>query len=72
LGLVFGFVGLFDESIQELQRCVELEPSFLEARTDLALTYMMLGMTEEAKRELDAVLEIDPTNAAALRHIVYL
>jgi tetratricopeptide (TPR) repeat protein len=71
LGLVFNFTGRFEESIEALQRAVELEPHYLEARIDLALAYSMLGMVEEARRELQAVLEEDPTNAAALRHIVY-
>lgn len=72
LGLVLGFTGLFDESIAELRRAVQLNGGFFQARVDLALTLMMLGEYDEARKELETVLEMDPTNAAALRHIVYL
>src|SRR5262245_17333449 len=49
LGLVFGFTGLFDESLDALKRSVELDGAGLQARNDLALTYTMLGMLDEAK-----------------------
>jgi Flp pilus assembly protein TadD len=50
---------------------VELEPSDLKGRNDLALTYAMLGMNDEARAGFETVLEMDPTNAVALRNIVY-
>jgi Flp pilus assembly protein TadD len=71
LGLVYGFTGLFEESLEELRRAVALDSGDLKARNDLALTYTMLGMNDEAKVEFETVLEIDPTNAVALRNIVY-
>jgi hypothetical protein len=43
----------------------------VEARNDLGKTYAMLGMPDEAKREFEAVLEMDPTNAVALQQLVY-
>ena len=60
-----------DESLDALKRAVELDGTGLQARNDLALTYTMLGMLDEAKREFEAVLEIDPTNPVAQRNMVY-
>jgi tetratricopeptide (TPR) repeat protein len=71
IGLVYGFTGLFDESLDALKRAVELEPENVEIRNDLAMTYAMLGMYEEAKAEFLAVLEIDPSNEKARRELVY-
>ena len=69
--LVLGFTGRFEESIEELRRVVETDSGFLEARNDLAMTFAMLGMVDEARSEFETVLEMDPTNAMALRQIVY-
>src|SRR4029079_7243410 len=48
LGLVYGFTGMFDESLEELQHAVDLDGANLFTRNDLAKTYAMLGMIEEA------------------------
>jgi Flp pilus assembly protein TadD len=69
--LVLGFTGRFEESIEELRRVVELDGNCLEARNDLAMTYAMIGMIDEARGEFETVLTMDPTNAMALRQIVY-
>ncbi|MGB9587700.1 MAG: tetratricopeptide repeat protein, partial [Armatimonadota bacterium] len=46
-------------------------PESVEIRNDLAMTYAMLGMYDEAKAEFLAVLEIDPSNERARRELVY-
>ncbi len=71
LGLVYCFTGMFDESIQELETSVRLNPDAVQPRLDLALTYSMLGYEPEAKREFEEVLRRDPTNEMAQRQIVY-
>jgi Tfp pilus assembly protein PilF len=72
LGLILTFTGDFDGSIEELRRAVELDGRFHQARIDLALVHMMLGMNDEARVELDSVLAEDPDNALARRHRQYL
>ncbi len=72
LGLVYGFIGLFDESVAELEQAARLDPDNILARNDLALTYTMLGMYEEAKTEFARVLERDRQNDVALRNLTYL
>ena len=71
LGLILNFTGEFEQSIDELKLAVQLDSAFLDARNDLALAYSMLGFMDEAKAELVAVLEMDPGNQTAQRHIVY-
>ena len=72
LGLVYGFIGRFEDSLEELRLAVEFNGLDLEARNDLALTYAMLGMFDEAKAILQAVLESDPDNVVANRHLTLL
>jgi tetratricopeptide (TPR) repeat protein len=69
LGLIYGFIGEFEKSLDELRRAVEIDENFIQARNDLALTYAMLGMYEEAKQEFQKVLEIDPQNPLATKHL---
>jgi len=71
LGLIYCYTGLFDESIDILRKGVDLDPDDLDCRNKLALTYVMLGMNEEAKAEFESVLAADPTNAVALKNNVY-
>lgn len=72
LGLVLGFIGDFDVSIEHLQRAVTLAPVRIDARTDLALTYSMLGMYDEAAMEFKEVLARDPENKRALESLRFL
>jgi tetratricopeptide (TPR) repeat protein len=72
IGLVYGFIGDFDVSLEHLQRAVMLAPSRIDARNDLALTYSMLGMYEEAAGEFKEVLARDPENKRALESLQFL
>jgi Flp pilus assembly protein TadD len=72
IGLIYGFVGMFDESVAELRRATELAPSNILARNDLALTFTMLGMYDEAKVEFEQVLQRDHENDVARRNLTYL
>ncbi len=72
LGLVLGFVGEFDHSLMSLEQATRLDPTNTLARNDLALTYTMLGMYEEAKAEFARVLEQDQANDVARRNLTYL
>ncbi len=71
LGLVYGFQGLFDESLEELGRAVVLSDGRADVLCDLAMTHCMLGMYEEAKPEFERVLELDPENKTAKQQMVY-
>ena len=57
LGLVLNFTGFFEESLDELRKCIELDPTCIDARNELALAYTMLGMMDEAKREFESLVK---------------
>ena len=71
LGLIYGFTGMFDESIEELAKASSLSPERNDIRNELALTYSMLGMNDEAKAEFEEVLRRDPEDEKALANIVF-
>ncbi len=72
LGLVLGFVGDFDQSIEELQRAVILSPARIDMRLDLAKTFTMLGMYDEAESEFNDILQREPENKAALENLKFI
>ena len=72
LGLVLCFVGDFDQSIEELQHAVTLSPARIDMRLDLAKTYAMLGMYDEAETEFNDILRRDPENKAALENLKFI
>ena len=72
LGLVQGFIGDFDVSMEHLQRAVTLAPARIDIRNDLALTYSMLGMYDEAATEFKEVLVREPDNKRALESLQFL
>lgn len=55
LGLVLQFNGQRDAGIEQVQRVLDMDPSFAEAHYELADAYMSKGMYVQAKRELDQV-----------------
>lgn len=71
IGLILGFSGEFEGSLAELRHSVELSPSNTLVRNDLALTYTMLGMYDEARVEFANVLEHDRENQVAIRNLQY-
>jgi Flp pilus assembly protein TadD len=71
MGLILGFTGDFDPSLSALRKAVEIAPDNTLIRNDLALTYTMLGMYDEAKDQFAQVLATDRQNQTALRNLTY-
>ncbi|HEY3333464.1 MAG TPA: tetratricopeptide repeat protein [Capsulimonadaceae bacterium] len=71
LGLILGFTGDFSKSLDILRKAVAVNPENTLIRNDLALTYTMLGMYDEAKEQFAAVLAKDHENQTALRNLTY-
>ncbi len=57
------------ESIREALRALRLNPLSLPARLTLIRSYAKMNKQEELKRELDKLLEIDPSNTEAKRYL---
>ncbi len=58
--------GNLGEAMKWMDRCRKVAPEHPEVRTHLAILQMSIGMTDKAKTELDAALEIDPNLSKAL------
>lgn len=68
IGLVLGFIGEFDESIATLQKAASFDSSVV-ILNDLALTYAMIGMDDEAKGGFEEVLRRDSGNEVAKKNL---
>jgi len=55
--------GNYEKAIGIYKRVLELQPSFHEARRDLAMAYMEIGDVENATNHLIEVLRLDPKDA---------
>ena len=58
-------VGKADEALDEIRRAQDGEPSSRAINTDVEFVHYYSGRYEEAVRQLDAVLEMDPEFPAA-------
>ena len=60
LGLSYAFTGKFEKAIAVCKKALTLNPNDLVGRITLAVAYSSLGRDEEARREAEEVLRIDP------------
>jgi len=66
LALVYQRIERAHESAEEaLQKAIEIEPGFLDARLNLSLFYVDTGRPEKAREQLRRILEIDPAHGMA-------
>ncbi|MDA8017339.1 MAG: hypothetical protein MPN21_07800 [Thermoanaerobaculia bacterium] len=73
LGVQLQSAGLVRFSTAMLQRAIELEPRQSAARLSVAINYEQLGLTEDAARSYEELLEMQPTHEiAALRRAIAL
>ena len=71
LGLIQGFEGDFDGSLETLSGLCAKYPANTDILYDLAMTQMMLGMSDEACDNLRKILKIDPKHENAIRQSEY-
>jgi Tfp pilus assembly protein PilF len=62
---------MFDESVDEMKLAVECDPNSVDGHLNLAKTYAMLGMYDEAKLEFGRVLELQPGHTEAAKQLAY-
>jgi len=65
LGAAYIDRGMYDEAIVELEKAIEMNPSYEEAYTNLGVAYAGKGMYDEAISEYNKAIEIDPSDASA-------
>jgi Tfp pilus assembly protein PilF len=55
-----------DDAVVEFETALKINPDYLKARLNLALALYDKGAREEAMRNLEMVLELDPENELAV------
>lgn len=69
-GVYLSVRGRFDEALTEMEKALELDPTALVIRTDIAELHYFKRDYDRAESELQRVLEIDPTFLNARYHLV--
>ncbi len=64
-GRVLYLTGRHDEAFASMQRAIALDPKAIKMRLALAVMHEQRGAVDDAKRELRALLEIEPGHAGA-------
>jgi arylsulfatase A-like enzyme/Tfp pilus assembly protein PilF len=65
LAWMYGRFGRVDEESETLERALEIDPAFVTARVDLAVSFARRGDVERAEQEFRLALEDDPYSAKA-------
>lgn len=65
LGIAYGNSGMIDDSIEEFEIALKINPYYLKARLNLALALYEKGHFAEAHTHLARVLEVQPDNQLA-------
>ena len=71
MGLILGFEGDFDGSLEALTVLSRQFPSNQDVVYDLAMTQMMLGLFDEACANFKKILSIDPNHERASKQVIY-
>ena len=71
LGLCYGFKGLLDPSIRELELAAQLAPLSTMILLDLAKTYLMNEMYVEGETTFTRILKIEPDHIEAKKQLAY-
>jgi adenylate cyclase len=60
LGMGYRLTGQYDEAIEALKKCRELNPEDIRSYTELVIAYSQLGQMEEAKAMVSEILKKNP------------
>ena len=66
MGITYGQLGRFQEEIEALRKAISARPSYASARYNLGVTLLKTGDVAGARRQAEALNEIDLTMAEAL------
>lgn len=69
LGICRSELGRIEESVAPLERCIELDPTYVSALVGLGVAYVRLGRLDEAEAALRNAIQQAPENAFAKRNL---
>jgi tetratricopeptide (TPR) repeat protein len=72
LGLTYSFRVFIDESIEALEKAVQLSPTTVSYLMSLGKTHSMYGDYDRAKPVFQAVLQLDPFNNEASEQLAFI
>jgi len=65
LGYTYFLKKDYPKAIEQYEKAITMAPRFKEAHSNLSLAFYQQGRNEEALREIDVVLKLDPNHEAA-------
>jgi len=65
LGIAYGNSGMVDDSIEEFETALKINPYYMKARLNLALALYDQGRFVEAESHIERVLDVQPSNQLA-------
>lgn len=68
-GLCLSELGRLDACIEPLERCIRIDPGYVNALVALGVAYARLGRPDEAERTLAQALDEEPNNLYAARNL---
>ncbi len=68
-GIDFATSNQSKQAIEAFKKAIEIEPRYINAHYDLGVLYYTLDRREEAQREYEIVLKIQPNDVDALNNL---
>jgi tetratricopeptide (TPR) repeat protein len=69
LGIAYGSMGLMEESIEQYQEALKIDPHFFGAHNDLGVDFAKTDRLPEAVEQFEEALKIEPTDVATLNNL---
>jgi len=69
LGMLYTRVGLYDQSVEVLNKAIQFRLDDVEANRNLAITYYTMGDMDKAYEQMQKYIKLEPNNADAHNNI---
>ncbi|MDQ1327932.1 MAG: Tetratricopeptide repeat protein [Candidatus Poribacteria bacterium] len=69
LGMLYTRVGLYDQSVEALEKAIQFRPDEVEANRNLAITYYTMSNMDKAYEQMQKYVKLEPNNAEAHNNI---
>ena len=69
LGVLYSQLESYEDSIKNYSKAIKLNPNYIEAITNLAIVYEIMGDFAKAEMYFNQALSLDPTNTSVLYNL---